>query len=59
MYKKVAADVRKIRKKRAKLTAEEYLQINLSDKKLNDKAVITDFPEDSVDKKEIKKIFED
>ena len=59
MYKKVAADVRKIRKKRAKLTAEEYLQINVSDKKLNDKAIITDFLEDSVDKKEIKKIFED
>jgi hypothetical protein len=33
VYKKVAADVRKIRKKRAKLTAEEYLQINVSDKK--------------------------
>jgi hypothetical protein len=59
VYKKVAADVRKIRKKRAKLTAEEYLQINVSDKKLNDKAIITDFLEDSVDKKEIKKIFED
>lgn len=59
VYKKVTADIRKIRKKKDKLSVDEYKQSIVNGKKQNDNDVISDFPEDSVDKKEIKKIFQD